>query len=165
MPTKQSKKGKFLEDLADESGVAIVVLDSDGNEKIAANNNSICGILYPSSEFGPKCAEDCGTALSRAIEAGKPIEYRCHAGLDCRAAASRQGTGELVTIIGRTFTKAGEYREATERAVAGDWKQYSPATFFENVIFSSSPNQLDIVERRLGELDSEFFRRSKSRSR
>jgi len=114
MPTEPANKGKFLENLADENGVAIVVLDSSGNEKATANNNSMCAILYSSPEFGPKCAEDCGAALSKAAEAGKTIEYRCHAGLECRASVSRKGSPELVTIIGRTFTKADDYRRAAE---------------------------------------------------
>jgi diguanylate cyclase (GGDEF)-like protein len=157
MPTEHSNKGKFLEDLADETGAAIVVLDKNGNERLTANNNSICAVLYSSTEFGPKCAEDCGTAHSRAVEAGKTIEYHCHAGLDCRASVSRKGGSDLVTIIGRTFTKSADYRNATERAVAGDWRQYPPNTLFENVIISSSPNQLDNVERQLGEVDADFF--------
>lgn len=157
MSVEEPKKGKFLESLAEENGVAIVVLDRDGNEKAVANNNSICGVLYPSTEFGPKCAEDCGKALSRSVEAGQTIEYHCHAGLDCRATASKKGARELVTIFGRTFSKADDYRQATERAIAGDWQQFPPMAFFENVIISSSPNQLESLERQLEDLDKQLF--------
>ena len=78
MATKLTKNESALENLAAESGVAIVVLDKSGTERTAANNNSICRDLYPSPEFGPKCAEFCGRAMSRSIEAGGVIEYRCH---------------------------------------------------------------------------------------
>jgi diguanylate cyclase (GGDEF)-like protein len=157
MKAEAIKKGGFLESLAEESGVAIVVLDKNGNERAAANNNSICGTLYSSKEFGPKCAEDCGTALANAIEAGRTIAFHCHAGLDCRAVAAKKGGRELVTIFGRTFSKAEDYRRATKRSITGDWRQFSPTAFFENVIISTSPNQLEDLERRIADHGKEIL--------
>jgi diguanylate cyclase (GGDEF)-like protein len=151
------KTENVMEHLAAESGVAIVVLDKQGNEKAAANNNSICQNLYPSAEFGPKCAEFCGKALMRSAEAGGVIEYRCHAGLDCKALALKKGNRELVTIFGRTFSSSGNYRDATERAIAGDWKKFPSAAFFENVIISSSPSRIETLERQIKVLDKELL--------
>jgi diguanylate cyclase (GGDEF)-like protein len=149
----------LLDGIAETSGLAVVILDEAGRELSASNNNSICSQLYTSVEFGPQCAEFCGKALSRSIEAGQTIEYCCHAGLDCRAATTLKKEGRaLVTIIGRTFSKADNYMLATERAIAGDWQQFSPATIFENVIFSSSPNQLEKLELQISELDKDLFR-------
>ena len=51
MERKENKNERVLEALASESGVAIVVLDKQGNERAAANNNSICQNLYPSADL------------------------------------------------------------------------------------------------------------------
>ena len=153
MATKLTKNESALENLAAESGVAIVVLDKSGTERTAANNNSICRDLYPSPEFGPSCAEFCGRAMSRSIEAGGVIEYRCHAGLDCKAIALKKGNRELVTIFGRAFSSSENYRQATTRAVEGDWKQFRASSFFENVIISTSPARVDELQLRIGDLD------------
>jgi diguanylate cyclase (GGDEF)-like protein len=153
MATKLTKNESALENLAAESGVAIVVLDKSGTERTAANNNSICRDLYPSPEFGPKCAEFCGRAMSRSIEAGGVIEYRCHAGLDCKAIALKKGNRELVTIFGRAFSSSENYRQATARAVDGDWKQFRASSFFENVIISASPARVEELQLRIGDLD------------
>jgi diguanylate cyclase (GGDEF)-like protein len=153
MAAKEVRNEKAIEALAAESGVAIVVLDKDGNERAAANNNSICANLYPSAEFGPRCAEFCGKALSMSSQAGGVVEYRCHAGLDCKALASKKGSSQFVTIFGRTFSKSSDYRNATERAVDGDWKKFPPGSFFDNVIISSSPSRLTELEQEIGRLD------------
>jgi diguanylate cyclase (GGDEF)-like protein len=156
MATKPNN-GSLLEELAAESGVAIVVLDKDGNEKAAANNNSICRNLYPSQEFGPRCAEFCGTALARSSKAGGVVEYRCHAGLDCKALAGKKGNREFVTIFGRTFSNSTDYRNASERAIEGDWKRFRPSAFFENVIISGSPARLEALEKSIGSIDKEIL--------
>jgi diguanylate cyclase (GGDEF)-like protein len=62
-----------------------------------------------------------------------------------------------VTIIGRAFSKAEDYRRATERSIAGDWRQFSPTAFFENVIISTSPNQLKDLERRIADHGKEIL--------
>jgi diguanylate cyclase (GGDEF)-like protein len=141
-----------LDELAASSGVAIVVLEKDGTERTASNNNSICRNLYTSKEFGPRCAEYCGAALRRSSEAGGVIEYRCHAGLDCKALAVKKGNRELVTIFGRAFSSSGTYREAAEKAAVGEWKDFSPASFFENVIISGSPARLENLETRIKDI-------------
>ena len=157
MATKESKTESVIDQLAEASGVAIVVLDKAGTERVAANNNSICANLYPSAEFGPRCAEFCGRALARSSESGGVIEYRCHAGLDCKALAVKKGNRELVTIFGRTFSSSDVYRQATERAVEGDWRSFPARAFFENVIISTSPARIEALERQIGELDKELI--------
>ena len=157
MATKETKTESVIDMLAEESGVAIVVLDKAGTERVTANNNSICANLYPSAEFGPQCAEFCGRALARSSESGGVIEYRCHAGLDCKALAVKKGNRELVTIFGRTFSSSDVYRQATERAVEGDWRTFPARSFFENVIISTSPARIEALERQIGELDQELI--------
>jgi diguanylate cyclase (GGDEF)-like protein len=157
MATKESKTESVIDQLAEASGVAIVVLDKAGTERVAANNNSICANLYPSAEFGPRCAEFCGRALARSSETGGVIEYRCHAGLDCKALAVKKGNRELVTIFGRTFSSSDIYRQATERAAEGDWRSFPARSFFENVIISTSPARIEALERQIGELDKELI--------
>ena len=157
MATKETKTESVIDQLAEASGVAIVVLDKSGTERVAANNNSICTNLYPSAEFGPRCAEFCGRALARSSESGGVIEYRCHAGLDCKALAVKKGNRELVTIFGRTFSSSDAYRQATERAVEGDWRSFPARSFFENVIISTSPTRIEALERQIGELDKELI--------
>ena len=146
-----------LNELAAESGVAIVVLDKDGTERTTANNNSICRSLYTSPDFGPRCAEYCGKALARSTEAGGIIEYRCHAGLDCKALAVKKGNRELVTIFGRTFSSSSTYREAAARAAGGDWREFPANSFFENVIISGSPARLENLETRIKGIDKDVF--------
>lgn len=149
MNPEQKKKEKFLDRVASETGVALVVLDADGSQAAAANNNSICRLLYDSQEFGPACARDCGSAFRRVFSAGKAIEFECHAGLHCRAVPVVEKRKKYVVIIGRTFLKAENYRKATERAISGDWKQFKPTEFFENILISGSRTGIDKASARI----------------
>ena len=63
MSPQEKKKQKMLDRVADDNGVAIVVLDENSNEVSASNNNSICRALWASSEFRPRCNEYCGVAF------------------------------------------------------------------------------------------------------
>ncbi len=142
----------ILNRLADESGVAIAVVDRRSVEISVANNNSICRSLNPNGEFSADCARYCGRALGDALNAGETITYTCHAGLECRATAMVSG-GELVAaIIGRTFTTADDYRTATARAINGDWKQFAPSEFFENILLTGSSAVLDKTAAELTKL-------------
>jgi diguanylate cyclase (GGDEF)-like protein len=149
MGADQKENEKMLDRLAAENGVAIVVLDAAGAPVAEANNNSLCRSLYPSKDFGPRCAEFCGKAFQVAHSTGEPFEYQCYAGLNCRAVPVIEGDRRYVAVIGRTFLTADKYRKATERAISGDWSIYSPAEFFENVLMSSSTDPLDRVEESL----------------
>ncbi len=143
------KKEKFLDRLADENGVAIVVVDAEGNEASASNNNSMCRSLYASKEFAPECAKFCGRAFDMAVKAGKTVEYDCYAGLSCKAVPVWEGNKQFVAIVGRTFLKAERYRTATENAISGEWRQFRPTEFFENVLISGSSQSIETVAKRL----------------
>ncbi|MFH3651886.1 hypothetical protein WAH63_22535, partial [Acinetobacter baumannii] len=64
-------------------------------------------------------------------------------GLHCRAVPVVEKRKKYVVIIGRTFLKAENYRKATERAISGDWKQFKPTEFFENILISGSRTGID----------------------
>lgn len=145
-----------LERLAEDLGVAIVVLDENANEVAAANNNSICAELYSSPEAGQACAQFCGRANSMSAEAGGPVDYECHAGLFCRAISVKQGSKQLVTIIGRTFVKSENYRRAAEKAANGDWKPLA-AGLFDNVILTGSAAPVERAQQELSAADKSFF--------
>ena len=149
MSSPPQKKEKFLDRLADENGVAIVVVDAETNDVSVSNNNSMCRCLYGSEEFAPACDRYCGRAYEWAAEAGKPVDYECHAGLSCRAVPVSEGGKQFVAIVGRTFLKAERYREATEKAITGEWRQFRPTEFFENVLISGSAEGIDLTAGRL----------------
>lgn len=150
-----------LERIAEENGLAIVIADGQTEPIDGANNNSICRELYSSAEFASRCAEFCGRAFDWANEAGKPVGYECHAGLDCLAVplkpkkSNEKEEKSPVAIVGRTFLKSASYRAATERAVTGDWQKFPPTEFFENVLLSGSARQMERLATRLEKLSAE----------
>jgi diguanylate cyclase (GGDEF)-like protein len=148
MSPQAEKKQKMLDRVAEENGVAVVVLDENSHEVSVSNNNSICRNLTSSPEFAPKCAEYCGMAF-RKTASGAAFEYKCYAGLTCKAVPVANGGNRFVAIVGRTFTAADDYRKATERAITGDWSDLSPNEFFENVLMGGSASN---IERATGEL-------------
>ncbi|MDM7921957.1 MAG: diguanylate cyclase [Pyrinomonadaceae bacterium] len=138
MSSSAHKNQDALDRLADENGVAVVVLDNNAAEIAAANNNSICRSLWRSEEFRPRCNEFCGKAFEKTHSSDEPFDYECHAGLACRAVAADDEAGPKVAIVGRTFLKAEGYRVAAEKAISGEWNRFSPAEFFENVLMGAS---------------------------
>lgn len=156
------------ENLADQSGLALVVMD-DGETVSISNNNSICEQLYSSAEFAPQCDKYCGKAFEQAFEAEKTIQIRCYAGFHFNVvpllAKDKQ---KLAIITGRTFLRSEDYRNATKRAIEGDWKQFPPTTFFQNVLLSSSDSEINKVSKRLEKLSDEekelIFRFKKKKS-
>src|SRR5688572_23144488 len=149
MSTTPAQKEKFLDRVAEESGVAVVVVDAEGNDVSVSNNNSMCRCLYGSPEFAPECDKYCGRAFQMATEARRPVDYECYAGLSCRAVPVWEGGKPFVAIIGRTFLKAEKYRTATENAIAGEWRQFKPTEFFENVLISGSTQSIDKAAAKL----------------
>lgn len=138
----------MLDRIAEENGVAVVVLDENSREVSVSNNNSICAALTASPEFRPKCAEYCGVAF-RNTSSGEAFEYRCYAGLRCKAVPVTDRGKRFVAIIGRTFTEAEQYRDATDRAIVGDWSDFPPNEFFENVLITAAVSS---IEKAAGEL-------------
>jgi diguanylate cyclase (GGDEF)-like protein len=144
------------DELADRHGLAIVVVEGEESAVISkSNNNSICEHLFPSREFSPHCAEYCGMAFQNATEAGETIHVKCHADLNFLAVPFQAKEKQLVAIIGRSFTKTGDYRKATMRAASGDWQQFPAEEFFSNVHISSSVSDLEPLARRFEKLKSE----------
>ncbi len=153
---KENSWNEMQDDLAAENGAAIILLRENNLVQHESNNNSICQTLYSSEEFAPECEKFCGAAYKIATEAGEAVEYECYAGMVCRAVPLGAGEkNQFVAIVGRTFTKASNYRQATERAVSGDWSQFPPTKFFENVLLKSSANDLNTVVKRLESFDKE----------
>ncbi|MGC2235878.1 MAG: diguanylate cyclase [Pyrinomonadaceae bacterium] len=137
------------DDLAEKHGLAIILTDADTPEILKSNNNSMCRHLYASEEFAPECAKYCGRAFEWAIEAGGKVEYKCYAGLSCVAVPV---TERAAAIVGRAFLKSEDYRNATGRAIAGDWQKFQPDEFFENVLLSGSSKNLEAAANRLEHL-------------
>ncbi len=140
---EEIREQSALDRLADESGLAIALVDESSAEVYIANNNSICRNLNPDGKFTTHCKAFCGTAFEEASEVGSTVSFTCHAGLECRVVPVAYRQKPLVAIIGRTFLKAESYRRATTRAISGDWKDHAPAEFFENVLLTGSDSVLD----------------------
>jgi GAF domain-containing protein/ligand-binding sensor protein len=140
--TTENSQKIAQDSLTGESGLAIVLVDENSSVLSESNNNSMCRMLYNSAEFAPECAKYCGKAFEMAASAGKTVGYKCYANLNCLAVPVIADEKPSVAIVGRTFTKAEDYRAATERAIEGDWKQFSPDEFFENVLLTNSTEQL-----------------------
>lgn len=149
MIERKPTRPRFLDSVADENGVAVVVLDRSGTEVSSSNNNSICKALWNSVEFRPKCDQFCGRAfdVSRAADAGH--DFECHAGLTCKAIPVVDRGKEFVAIVGRVFLKSEHYRRATEQAISGDWNRFKPTEFFENILMSGSTAGIEGATARL----------------
>ena len=134
-----------LDRLAAESGLALAIVV--GREQVeSSNDNSICKTLNRGGKFSGPCAKFCGAATAEIEKAGGGVSYRCHAGLECRALPT--GFGSAV-IVGRALVKAEDYRAATQRAVSGDWKVYSSAELFENVLLTTSTSVIDTFAKKV----------------
>jgi diguanylate cyclase (GGDEF)-like protein len=146
-----------LDEITAESGMAVVIVDRNTQVVATSNDNSICRALNPPHTFVGPCANDCGQAFERTKEAGAPVDFECHAGLQCRSVPLAASSKQLVAITGRTFVKASNYRQATARAINGDWSSFPPTKIFENVILSGSVNELNRLDRQVSELDRQLF--------
>ncbi len=155
-------ENELLGRLANETGLALALVDVDGRQVSERNNNSICRMLNPDETFSPACAAYCGKAYDRAFGTGKGVAYECHAGLQCIAMPLRSIEPPLVAIVGRTFVKSENYRRATQRAISGDWRSHQTARFFENVLISQSR---DIVEQTVQKLAAADAKRLKAGKR
>jgi len=155
-PSPKNTIETALDEITAESGMAVVIVDGNTNVVALSNDNSICRTLNPPDTFVGACAQDCGRAFERTREAGAPVDFECHAGLQCRSVLVSDK--KLVAITGRTFTKASNYREATARAINGDWRSFPPTKFFENVILSGSTSEINRIDRQITELSNDLFR-------
>ena len=146
---KRIEHNELHDELADKSGLAMVSADERSPALSKSNNNSMCEMLYNSERFAPECAKFCGRAYQWATEAGKTVGYKCYAGLNCLAVPVKEGEKQLVIIAGRAFTKAEDYREATKRAIEGDWKQFPTDEFFGNVLLGDSNEKIEKLARKI----------------
>src|SRR5215210_6466195 len=70
--------------LASATGLSILLVEGHQPPAVAvSNNNSICRAFQSSPEHVSLCDPYCGVAFERAVAAGAPVHYRCHAGLHC----------------------------------------------------------------------------------
>lgn len=143
------------ENMANQSGLAIVLVD-DSSVVSSSNNNSICETLFYSEEFSTHCAMYCGKAFEQATNEGKTISVKCHASIHYQAVPLKSKENkQFVAIVGRTFLKSEDYRNATTRAVEGDWQQYSPEKLFQNVLLSSSENEITKLAKEVEKLSGQ----------
>ncbi|HKP69792.1 MAG TPA: diguanylate cyclase [Pyrinomonadaceae bacterium] len=142
MSPHAGKKQKMLDRVAEDNGVAVVVLDESSREVSVSNNNSICRALTSSSKFSKRCANYCGVAY-RNTASGESFDYQCYAGLKCRAVSVEDQGKRFVAIVGRTFVSAEKYREATDRAIARDWREFPTDEFFDNILIAGSASNID----------------------
>lgn len=150
---RQKPVGEFLDRLADESGLAVVVIDENSREIASANNNSICRALNASAEFAPECARFCGRAFEMVAETGSAVDYECHAGLECRVVPVTDGEVRRAVITGRAFVKSENYRAATGRVIEGDWQEFDPGKFFENVLIEGSAAPFEKLSQQIERAD------------
>ena len=158
MQTKELSKNsswKVLEEtLANESGLAIVIVEGEESTVVSeSNNNSICKSLQNSERFLPLCQSFCGEAFNHVQSAKKSVSFQCHAGLNYTAV--QLPSENFVAIVGRTFRKSEDYKTATDRAISGDWQQFSSEKLFENALISGSLNEETKLIQRLEKLDDD----------
>ncbi len=127
---------------SESSGLAIAIVDSEGNEITTVNNNSICRTLNPNGKLVKECSAFCGLALAEALEVGGHSSFTCHAGLECATTAMLLDGQPVALIVGRTFVSSEKYRTATERAIDGNWSELDPSKLFENVLLTASSEQI-----------------------
>ena len=159
--TKEKQTGeqawqKTQDALAERAGLSVLVVEGHQPPALAvSNNNSICRVVQSSATHAERCEPFCGAAFQKAIEAGKPVNYRCHAGLYCIAAPLESKEKPLVAIVGRAFLKTSDYRDLTEQIFLGDWQNLPEIELFENVNLSGSLEDLEKLAARLQNLNAE----------
>lgn len=147
---------KMQDALAERAGLSVLVIEGHQPPALAvSNNNSICRVVQSSATHAERCEPFCGEAFQKAMEAGKAVNYRCHAGLYCVAAPLENKEKPLVAIVGRAFLKTSDYRDLTERIFLGDWQNLPEIELFENVNLSGSLDDLEKLAARLQNLSAE----------
>ncbi|MGI8669830.1 MAG: diguanylate cyclase [Aridibacter sp.] len=156
-PDNKNTWQKVQDELAENKGLAIILLEEEGLSFIhASNNNSICQNLTASEEFAPECEKFCGRAFAKVNKDGKALKYKCHAGLECVAVPLENSEDKkLVAITGRAFAKSIDYRNATERAISGDWSKFPPSKIFGNILMTSTTQNFADLAKRLTNLSDD----------
>jgi len=140
---------EMQDSLAETSSLALLLVDGYQPPALAvSNNNSICHTFQSSPEHVRLCDPYCGTAHSRAMEAGSTVEYKCHAGLSCFAKPVEiAGRRKLAVIGGRAFVTSVDYQRLMERFYKGDLQDLAADEVFANIIFSDSQRLEEMAER------------------
>jgi len=125
--------------LAARFGLALLLVEGRQPPSLAAaNNNSVCRAFQSTPAHAERCQPYCGEAFFRAQEAGEPVYYRCHAGLNCFAAPVTIEPGRRHAVIGgRAFLRGADYRELVERVRSGELSELLSTEPFQNVIFAT----------------------------
>jgi diguanylate cyclase (GGDEF)-like protein len=139
--------------LAAATGLSILLIEGHQPPALAvSNNNSICQAFQSSELHAALCEPYCGRAYERALEAGAPVHYRCHAGLHCMTMPVRLNEGRQLAVIGgRAFLTSSDYRALAERIRIGDLQDLLSTDLFRNVVFASRQD-LDDLSQRLAEM-------------
>lgn len=152
---KNNKQKELQDDLAEQSGLAIVLVDESVPVSIS-NNNSICEILFSSAEFSSQCAEFCGKAFNEGVGKSETVSVRCYAGIHYQIVPLKtKQNKQFVSIVGRSFLKSEDYRNATKRAIEGDWQNFQSDKLFQNILLSSSEFEITKLSKRLQKLSEE----------
>jgi diguanylate cyclase (GGDEF)-like protein len=144
--------------LAASSGLSLLLVNGPQPPALAvSNNNSICQTFQSSPTHGHLCDPYCGQAHERALKAGGPAHYRCHAGLHCFTMPVQitKSKKKLAVIGGRAFLTSADYRTLAERFRVGDLQQLLTSDLFKNVVFASRQD-LDDLAARLDEAAAQF---------
>ncbi len=135
--------------LAAASGLSVLLVSGPQPPALhVSNNNSICRAFQSSPEHVRLCDPYCGVAYERALSAGTPVHYRCHAGLHCFTAPVEIGTkSQLAVIGGRAFLTSADYRALAERFRTGDLQELLSEEIFRNLIFAGREDLDDLARR------------------
>ncbi|HKQ50868.1 MAG TPA: PocR ligand-binding domain-containing protein, partial [Pyrinomonadaceae bacterium] len=135
--------------LAAASGLSVLLVAGRQPPALhVSNNNSICRAFQSSPEHVRLCDPYCGVAYERALSAGAPVHYRCHAGLHCFTAPVEIGTKHQLAVIGgRAFLTSADYRTLAERFRTGDLQELLSEEIFRNLIFASREDLDDLARR------------------
>ena len=102
--------------LAQKNNIALTTISRDGAViGRVETDNSICRAMRVSAQHASKCSDECGKAFSNAVVAGHPIDFRCHAGLQCFAIPIRLEDHQVVILGGRAFASTSEYSSFLDR--------------------------------------------------
>jgi len=137
------------ERLAATSGLALLLVNGHQPPALlVSNNNSICRAFQSSPDHVTLCDPYCGDAHRRALAAGKAVEYKCHAGLQCFTRPVDIGDARNLAVIGgRAFVNTADYQTLVERFRLGDLKSLASEAIFENIIFAEHQRLDDLAER------------------
>ncbi len=144
---------KGIGEVADQTGLAVALVDSDGQTVGVANNNSICESLQASRVHRAGCAEFCGRAFQLAQSNSAEFSYECHVGLSCVAVPLDTSARPLVAIVGRAFRSAEKYYAATSRLLSGEWNDIPEESLLANVLVSGSSLNFDRALAKVGAIE------------